>query len=110
MMDANSLLWGDLQGEDERRQILHGVSRVFPVRGYESAGMSDIAQAAGLSRGTHYVHFTNKESPFAAAVQQYSREHAAHVFDSLSRRRMDPGSRPAARPRRRPRDGIGLRA
>ena len=84
MTDAKRLLREDPPGEDKRRQILVGANHVFLANGYEGASMSDIALEAGVSKGTLYVYFTNKEALFSAAVQQYSREHAAHVFDSLS--------------------------
>ena len=84
MADIKPLLPESPPSEDKRRQILTGASRIFMAKGYEGASMSDIAQEAGVSKGTLYVYFTNKEALFGAAVQQYSRDHAAHIFDSLS--------------------------
>jgi AcrR family transcriptional regulator len=84
MADVKPLRPESLPSDDKRRQILNAASRIFMAKGYEGASMSDIAQEAGVSKGTLYVYFTNKEALFGAAVQQYSRDHAAHIFDSLS--------------------------
>jgi AcrR family transcriptional regulator len=71
------------QEPEKRRQILDGATRVFLSTGYEGASMSVIAQAAGVSKGTLYVYFTNKEALFNAVVEDYCRIHAEPVFDSL---------------------------
>ena len=42
--------------------------------------MSDIAKAAGVSKGTLYVYFKNKEELFAAIVQEQCCTHAESVF------------------------------
>ena len=83
MADVKPPAREDIPAEDRRRQILAAAQQVFRAKGYEGASMSDIALEAGVSKGTLYVYFINKEALFGAAVQQYSREHAGHVFDSL---------------------------
>ncbi|MBK8007230.1 MAG: TetR/AcrR family transcriptional regulator [Rhizobiales bacterium] len=59
---------------DKRAQILEGAGKVFFARGFDGASMSDIAAAAGVSKGTLYVYFENKERLFAALVEEHSRE------------------------------------
>jgi AcrR family transcriptional regulator len=68
---------------EKRRQILDGATRVFFALGYEGASMSIIAHEAGVSKGTLYVYFTNKEALFYETVQEYCLRHTEHVFDSL---------------------------
>jgi AcrR family transcriptional regulator len=80
---AFSLEKNQEQEPEKRRQILDGATRVFLNTGYEGASMSVIAQAAGVSKGTLYVYFTNKEALFNAVVENYCQIHAEHVFDSL---------------------------
>src|SRR3954449_6741099 len=53
----------------KRRQIVDGAREVFLARGFDAASMMDIAKAAGVSKGTLYVYFKNKEELFAAIVQ-----------------------------------------
>lgn len=53
---------------DKRQQILDGARAVFLDQGFDGASMNDVARVAGVSKGTLYVYFTNKESLFAAVV------------------------------------------
>lgn len=59
---------------DKRSQILEGARQVFFAHGFNGASMGDIAQAAGVSKGTLYVYFENKERLFAALVEEESRK------------------------------------
>ncbi|WP_210528236.1 TetR/AcrR family transcriptional regulator [Rubellimicrobium arenae] len=57
-------------GEDpaKRDQILDGARQVFMDQGYDAASMNDICRAAGVSKGTIYVYFSNKEELFVALM------------------------------------------
>jgi AcrR family transcriptional regulator len=48
----------------KRQQILDGARAVFLAQGFDAASMNDIARAAGVSKGTLYVYFENKEKLF----------------------------------------------
>jgi AcrR family transcriptional regulator len=65
----------------KRRQIVHGARAVFLARGFDAASMSDIARAAGVSKGTLYVYFDNKEQLFEAIVMEECLAHAEGVFN-----------------------------
>jgi AcrR family transcriptional regulator len=69
-------------GEDsaKRRQIVDGARSVFMARGFDGASMMDIAKAAGVSKGTLYVYFKNKEELFAAIVHEECFSHAEGAF------------------------------
>ena len=58
-------------GEDpvKREQILDGAKRVFLRMGFDAASMNDITREAGVSKGTIYVYFENKEDLFVAMVE-----------------------------------------
>ncbi|MFB2550260.1 TetR/AcrR family transcriptional regulator [Ensifer soli] len=58
-------------GEDpaKREQILDGAKRVFMQKGFDAASMNDITREAGVSKGTIYVYFENKEELFAALIE-----------------------------------------
>jgi AcrR family transcriptional regulator len=64
----------------KRRQIVDGARQIFLARGFDAASMMDIAKAAGVSKGTLYVYFKNKEELFAAIVQQECCTHAETTF------------------------------
>jgi AcrR family transcriptional regulator len=65
----------------KRRQIIEGARAVFLARGFDAASMGDIAKAAGVSKGTLYVYFTDKDALFAAIVQSECAMLTEGVFD-----------------------------
>lgn len=69
------------QDGDKRRQILAGAMATFLEKGFDGASMSEIARAAGVSKGTLYVYFKNKEELFDAIVSESCRAQAEHVFE-----------------------------
>src|SRR5271154_2403787 len=73
-----------LPADDEsakRRQIVDGAREVFLAQGFDAASMNDIARAAGVSKGTLYVYFGNKEELFEAIVEQECDAQAEGIFD-----------------------------
>jgi AcrR family transcriptional regulator len=71
-------------GEDDsakRRQIIEGARAVFLAQGFDAASMNDIARAAGVSKGTLYVYFENKEELFEAIVEEECDAQAEGIFD-----------------------------
>jgi AcrR family transcriptional regulator len=53
---------------------------VFLAQGYDAASMGEIARAAGVSKGTLYVYFKDKEDLFEAIVHGECRAQAEDVF------------------------------
>jgi AcrR family transcriptional regulator len=68
-------------GQDpvKRKQILDGARRVFIDMGFDAASMNDITREAGVSKGTIYVYFANKEELFEAIVE----EERGSIFNNL---------------------------
>jgi AcrR family transcriptional regulator len=59
-------------GEEDgskRRQILDGARKVFMDLGFDGASMNEIARAAGVSKGTLYVYFADKNRLFEAMIE-----------------------------------------
>src|SRR3974377_1660088 len=65
----------------KRRQIVEGARAVFLARGFDAASMGEIARAAGVSKGTLYVYFENKEQLFEAIVHEQCQSQAEGLFD-----------------------------
>lgn len=65
----------------KRQQIIEGARAVFFAQGFDAASMNDIARTAGVSKGTLYVYFENKEQLFEAICSQECEEHAEGVFN-----------------------------
>ena len=55
--------------EERPRQILDAAFAVFADRGLAAARLDDIARRAGLSKGTIYLYFPNKEELFREVVR-----------------------------------------
>jgi AcrR family transcriptional regulator len=73
-----------IEAEEEsakRRQIVEGARAVFLSRGFDAASMADIAKAAGVSKGTLYVYFKDKDELFAAIVRGECTMQAEGVFE-----------------------------
>ncbi|AMN40858.1 TetR/AcrR family transcriptional regulator [Rhodoplanes sp. Z2-YC6860] len=70
-------------GEDsaKRRQIVEGARQMFLSHGFDAASMADIAKAAGVSKGTLYVYFKDKEELFRAIVLLECASQAEGIFD-----------------------------
>jgi AcrR family transcriptional regulator len=55
--------------EERPRQILDAALEVFGERGLTGARLDDIARRAGVSKGTIYLYFPNKEELFREVVR-----------------------------------------
>jgi len=83
-MNAQALAKTAPQSADDnakRRQIVHGARTIFLQHGFDAASMNDIARAAGVSKGTLYVYFDNKEQLFEAIVHEECLVHAETAFN-----------------------------
>ena len=60
----------DIGDSAKRRQILDGARQVFLTQGFDAASMMDIAKAAGVSKGTLYVYFKDKDDLFDGMVRK----------------------------------------
>jgi AcrR family transcriptional regulator len=65
----------------KRRQILDGARRVFMDLGFDGASMGEIARSAGVSKGTLYVYFADKNRLFEAIVEEEALEQGKVAFD-----------------------------
>lgn len=71
----------DTEDNAKRRQIIEGARAVFLARGFDAASMMDIAKAAGVSKGTLYVYFKDKDELFTAIVREECSTQAEEVFN-----------------------------
>src|SRR5258707_5257617 len=51
-------------------EILDAALKVFAAKGYAAARMEDIAREAGVTKGTIYLYFENKEAVFKSLVRE----------------------------------------
>jgi len=74
------------EDSSKRRQILDGARKVFMDLGFDGASMNEIARAAGVSKGTLYVYFTDKSRLFEAIVEDEALEKGKIAYN-LDRKR-----------------------
>jgi AcrR family transcriptional regulator len=65
----------------KRRQIIDGARKVFLDLGFDGASMGEIARAAGVSKGTLYVYFADKNRLFEAIVEEENLEQGKLTFN-----------------------------
>lgn len=73
-------LVGD-EDSSKRRQILDGARRVFMDLGFDGASMGEIARSAGVSKGTLYVYFADKNRLFEAIVEEEALDQGKVAFN-----------------------------
>lgn len=57
-----------MQQQDKRQQILVAAGDIFAARGFHKATIEQIADAAGVGKGTVYLYFKNKKGLFDALL------------------------------------------
>ncbi len=60
------------RGEQTRLRLLEAGASVLPARGYHDARVDDIVDAAGVSHGTFYRYFANKDDFFRVLAEAAS--------------------------------------
>ena len=64
------------QSEESRRRILEATLELAAERGYEGTTIAQVSKRSGLPSGSVYWHFENKDSLFAALIEQSFEEWA----------------------------------
>jgi AcrR family transcriptional regulator len=73
------------RGEQTRLRLLDAGAAVLPARGYHDARVDDIVDAAGVSHGTFYRYFDNKDDFFRVLAEAAS----SRMIDLIDRLRID---------------------
>lgn len=61
--------------QDKRREILDAAELVFTTRGFTAARMDDIADTAGVAKGTLYLYFSSKQELFVSLLEERTQEY-----------------------------------
>jgi len=78
---SNTLHPFDEEASSKRRQILDGAQKVFMDLGFDGASMNEIARAAGVSKGTLYVYFADKNRLFEAILEDEAFQKSKVVYN-----------------------------
>ena len=57
--------------DERKQQILEAATTVFARLGFHDARMEDVAEEAGLSKGTLYLYFKSKDEMIAAILEHF---------------------------------------
>ncbi|MBN2026131.1 MAG: TetR/AcrR family transcriptional regulator [Actinobacteria bacterium] len=58
-----------MKPEERRAELIEAARRVFRRKGYAAASVTDIVKEAGVSQGTYYFYFKDKEAAFDAVAE-----------------------------------------
>ena len=73
-----------MQTTDRSQEILDAALAVFSERGYHEARIEDIAERAGVGKGTVYLYFPGKRELFQALITRITGEHLRTIETALS--------------------------
>ena len=59
------------QGEATKKRLYECARELFNEYGVDKVGVDDIVEAAGVARGTFYVHFESKDALISSLVSDY---------------------------------------
>ncbi|MCR4433139.1 MAG: TetR/AcrR family transcriptional regulator [Caldiserica bacterium] len=59
------------KAEETRSILLKEAENLFALRGYDAVSVDDICQAAGVSKGGFYHHFSSKEALFLELLDRW---------------------------------------
>jgi len=71
-MKNTSLGKRQLQAMETRKKIYETARQLILEHGFEHVSVDLIAEAAGVSKGTFYVHFESKDALAAALIEEYT--------------------------------------
>lgn len=72
-----------------RGELLAAARHLFATRGYEATSLRDAVEAAGVTKGALYHHFSGKRELFRAVFEQ-EQQRLAEVSGAAYRRKRDP--------------------
>ena len=75
--------WVQEKKDAKRSQILNIALQLFSENGFQNTSIQDICKAAGVSVGSVYFYFPNKESIYEAVYQMITEEYENRVGNAL---------------------------
>src|SRR5580704_4327091 len=82
-----------LRDENKRRLIVETAVKLFSEQPFHKVRLDDVAEAAGVGKGTVYIYFKNKEELYYSLVY----EGFAEMIDGLHLKVGQPGQNSAAK-------------
>src|SRR5579872_2643541 len=70
--------------EATRQRIIQKAAREFARLGFDQANINNIAELAGIGKGTIYLYFENKRELFLAMLRSIAQVHIAAIRETLA--------------------------
>ena len=70
MSAAKALRW-ERRPDDRTQELLEAALRVFAEQGYRNTRLDEVAEAAGVTKGTIYHYFDTKEALLLGVIEHY---------------------------------------
>ena len=83
----------DAAGRPTRQRVVDAAADVFAERGYEGTTVAHVAEKAGLTTGSIYLHFAGKAELLAEAIVSISRQQDVHTAAMRGEPDVKPGLR-----------------
>src|SRR3954447_15849721 len=71
------------RAEDRPREICAAALEVFAEKGFAAAKLDEIARRAGVSKGTLYLYFKDKEDLFRAVIRDTAAPNIAAIRERV---------------------------
>jgi AcrR family transcriptional regulator len=82
MSAVRALRW-ERRPDDRTQELLEAALQVFARQGYRNTRLDDVAQVAGVTKGTIYHYFDTKEALLLAVVEHYQALAFGRAEDAL---------------------------
>jgi len=92
MAKAKTVRW-ERRPEDRRQELLESALLVFARKGYHGTRLEEVAEAAGVTKGTFYHYFATKEDLLLGVIQHYQALAFGRVEDVLQDRQLPSSER-----------------
>jgi AcrR family transcriptional regulator len=76
--------------EQKRKRILAAAAELFAAQPFHKVLLSDVAEAAGVGKGTLYIYFKNKEDLYLSVLYTGFDELVTELQRRLDQDRLDP--------------------
>jgi AcrR family transcriptional regulator len=82
MSAVKAIRW-ERRPDDRTQELLDAALQVFARRGYRNTRLDDVAEAAGVTKGTIYHYFDTKEALLLRVIEHYETLAFGRVDDAL---------------------------
>ena len=76
------MAWKESHKQESRQRILDAAGELFTRKGFNQVGIDEVMQAAGLTRGAFYAHFSSKIELYEAAIYSAGITAARHFCET----------------------------